>query len=146
MEQNNDYLEHFGILGMHWGVRRYQNEDGSYTEEGKRRRSGGREYHDDYWKAHDKKDPKYMSDQELQKRINRLNNEKQYKNMTKGKGQKTLDEAGRIGKQFVEKAVIGVAVGMAVKYTKEHMPEWIDKGKDFVEGTAWTIGNLMKKA
>lgn len=30
-------LYHSGILGMQWGVRRYQNEDGTLTEEGKRR-------------------------------------------------------------------------------------------------------------
>lgn len=30
-------LYHHGILGQKWGVRRYQNEDGSYTEAGKRR-------------------------------------------------------------------------------------------------------------
>ena len=30
-------LSHHGILGMHWGIRRYQNEDGTLTEAGKKR-------------------------------------------------------------------------------------------------------------
>lgn len=30
------YLEHHGILGMRWGVRRYQNKDGSLTAAGKK--------------------------------------------------------------------------------------------------------------
>lgn len=34
-----DELRHHGILGMKWGVRRYQNEDGSYTAAGEKRRS-----------------------------------------------------------------------------------------------------------
>lgn len=35
--QNSYDLEHSGIKGMKWGVRRYQNPDGSLTPEGKLR-------------------------------------------------------------------------------------------------------------
>lgn len=31
-----DELYHHGIKGMHWGIRRYQNPDGTYTAAGKR--------------------------------------------------------------------------------------------------------------
>lgn len=35
---NNLYLVHHGILGQKWGVRRYQNKDGTLTSDGKARR------------------------------------------------------------------------------------------------------------
>ena len=34
---DSDYLDHHGILGMKWGIRRFQNPDGSLTEEGRKR-------------------------------------------------------------------------------------------------------------
>lgn len=36
---NNDYLAHHGIKGMHWGIRRFQNPDGTLTSAGKERYS-----------------------------------------------------------------------------------------------------------
>ena len=33
----NTYLKHHGIQGQKWGIRRYQNPDGTLTEEGKKR-------------------------------------------------------------------------------------------------------------
>lgn len=39
MNRQNNELYHYGIPGMKWGVRRYQNEDGSLTKVGKNRRS-----------------------------------------------------------------------------------------------------------
>lgn len=35
---NTEILKHHGVLGMHWGIRRYQNPDGSLTPEGQRHR------------------------------------------------------------------------------------------------------------
>ena len=33
-DDSGEYLAHHGIIGMKWGVRRFQNRDGSLTPEG----------------------------------------------------------------------------------------------------------------
>lgn len=43
MEYYDSYLEHHGILGQKWGVRRYQNYDGSYTQAGLKRYDSSKE-------------------------------------------------------------------------------------------------------
>lgn len=37
VERNDDHLAHWGIKGQKWGIRRYQNDDGTLTEAGKKR-------------------------------------------------------------------------------------------------------------
>lgn len=81
MSDDNNFLIHFGIKGMHWGIRRFQNEDGSLTSAGRARyddSDGSPEKKTSESKPLEKKKTSEMTDQELRERINRLNMEKQY--------------------------------------------------------------------
>lgn len=78
-------LFHYGIFGMKWGIRRYQNKDGSLTPAGKRRRANLQRKIDELDKPHSEKktkEPKKkvsdMSNEELQQIINRMRLERDY--------------------------------------------------------------------
>lgn len=83
MSQNE--LSHHGILGQKWGVRRYQNKDGSLTPAGKKR---AKQLKDEYTQLTAKqlrrstsgiaKKPSEMTDEELASKLSRLTNEKRY--------------------------------------------------------------------
>lgn len=96
-----NHLNHFRTKGSKNGVRRYQNEDGSWTplglkerraregfgerlakrrEERAQRRAAAREYISEQRK---KRNPKYMTDEELQKGIERKKMEQEYRELNR---------------------------------------------------------------
>lgn len=93
---SNTELRHWGILGMKWGRRRYQNKDGSLTPEGKKRYAEEDMVDESHVKAR-AKSAKSMNDQDLQEAILRLQREKLYSDLTKPKVTK--------GREFVDKAI-----------------------------------------
>ena len=83
-----DELYHYGVLGMKWGVRRYQNKDGTLTSAGKKRRASSN-------------DVRSMSTEELRQKVNRLNNEQRYIDLTRSSSSavsKTVDGVERASK------------------------------------------------
>lgn len=71
----DEELYHWGIKGMKWGVRRFQNPDGSLTPAGKKRYSaedGEREEKPNYAPKAPKKSASDYTDDELRAQINRM--------------------------------------------------------------------------
>lgn len=72
----NEIIAHHGIKGQKWGIRRFQNPDGSYTAEG-RKHYGFKTLSNVKERKQTYKNRKNMSDEELQKKIRRYQLEDQ---------------------------------------------------------------------
>lgn len=78
------YLMHHGILGMKWGVRRYQNKDGSLTPRGRKRLERMGLDPDKYYSKSKSGTPKRktvksMTNEEIKAKTDRINLENNYR-------------------------------------------------------------------
>ena len=129
MENNyivvNGELYHWGVKGMRWGVRRYQNKDGTLTKAGKKRYNNDAEEKSKVEKqapskVRKKKRVSEMSDAELRSEINRIQMERQYAQLTA--------RHVSAGEKFVKNVAMTAASNVANKYAT--------KGLEFAAGKA----------
>lgn len=145
---NNEVISHHGILGQKWGIRRYQNPDGSLTPAGRRK---AQKLKGDYKTLTGKKlkgkipdeDPnkkpvRKLTDTELKDRINRLTAEKQALSLERdlsSNGQKFVRSVGKdilapaminAGRNLLEKKLMqwgSDALGLNKKEVKDSLAE-----------------------
>ena len=115
---NMEELYHHGILGMKWGIRRFQNRNGSLTSRGKKRRMS-----QDAREAHKigKKKLYEMSNDELKTYNKRRELENKYRQFNKGAIAKGL-------------LIVGTTATIAGNYNsiKSAVPNMIKDGKSVV--------------
>ena len=123
----NPELKHWGVKGMKWGIRRYQNKDGSLTRAGKKRQADNLEKarqakkakQDEIREREEKrskllkstdaselyKNRDLLSTEEINERLNRLNAEQrlsQLSNQTKSTGMDKVNKALAVGRKINE--------------------------------------------
>lgn len=125
-------LYHHGIVGMKWGVRRYQNLDGSLTAAGKRKygtktnfekvKQANNTTYPKKLKAKTKskeKTVKDMSDDELRQRINRIKMENEFASLTT----KQMSN----GQKFINTALNKVIAAAAIEVGKNVLTNYMNK-------------------
>ena len=132
MEYNTE-LYHHGIKGMKWGIRRFQNKDGSLTKAGERRRAalegeleklGGRKSrsNSDSNEAPRKKTIKDLSDDELRNMTNRMQLESNFYNAQRNLAAATPQKVSA-GKRFIGNMMNNVIAPAATNAGKA----WLEK-------------------
>lgn len=135
MTYHNTYLAHHGILGQRWGVRRYQNVDGTLTPAGKRRKAKLEKKYERVTGEKLENRPRspelsQYSNKELQEIVNRKRLEKQFYELD------ALPEEKSRGRRFAEEWGKEIVKGMVVDATKEVGKEYIRSGEKALIKTA----------
>lgn len=152
MEYNSE-LYHHGIKGMRWGVRRYQNKDGSLTPAGQKRRAklegeleklgGNKKTGDsDSGASVRTKSVSEMSNKELQEYTTRMQLEKNYYDAQRNLASSLPPKKVSMGEQLAKKAMNEVIMPAAMNAGKSYLDAALKKavGGD----TEDTIGALTK--
>lgn len=125
-----DELYHHGIRGMKWGVRRFQNSDGTLTAAGKKRLSklegqeaklaekkaavtGGKSASSSKAGATEKKSVKDMTNEELETANRRMSLELNYKTQYSKLNPEKVSVGKKFVNKFAEKTLDSVATGAA---------------------------------
>lgn len=123
-----NYLEHFGVKGMKWGVRRYRDYDGSYTQAGVKRYNVTERRYDDAAAKLKSTKAAYKAGQVSKLDLNRAKTEhkeakrdlkKDYKRLKNDKladeGKKLYANNKRITSNLGTQARIGIATSFAAR-------------------------------
>ena len=125
----NTYLEHHGIKGMRWGIRRYQNKDGSLTPAGRRRLSQLDAEREALVGTKSESKPKTfreMSTDELRDQINRRRMEKEYLELNKQVSDLVPEEVST-GKKIVSHLSSKVIVPAITDAGKKFLTDFLNK-------------------
>ena len=114
---NQEELKHFGIKGMKWGIRRFQNEDGSLTPAGRER------YDDDGPNdSVNKQETKPASSNTVKKSKHRTNLEQKFQNagMTETEAERAAAKRIKTEKYVAAFAATAVVAGVAYYKYREY--------------------------
>lgn len=150
-----DHLSHHGIKGMHWGVRRYQNSDGTLTDAGKKRYN--RDIQENLAKKKDNRidtsnpDPKRWAkeDKKRQKELVDTSNQlvKQFSNIEKETRPKTtvtkMDLSQMSDKEMREKINRELLERQYNNLFSEQPQATVSKGREVIQATLEVAGTAL---